>query len=159
MLQDKLLIDEQFLPAAKELISTAQKFIYIATFKAEIIAKPRGRGLRKFFDTLESRVQRGLDVRVIINRTNPRGSIPLSNFAATQELYKMNIPVRSLRNDRICHAKLLIVDGEAAIVGSHNLSASSCRRNFEVSYLTCDPFMVGQLIGAYEEVWNNAQKV
>lgn len=152
-----LLIDEVFLPAAKALVSMARRSIYISTFKAEITSKPRGRKLSRFFDNICQQKMAGLDVRLLINTTTPRGSIPLSNSYAIAFLKKNRVAVRILPHERTCHAKLIIVDNWAVIFGSHNLSVKSCHNNFEVSYITHDKTVVAGLIDVYENVWNNAK--
>ncbi len=153
-----ILIDQDFLPAAIKLVEAATKSIYIATFKAEITTKPRGRLLKKFFDVVREKSRLGLDVRLLLNKITKMGSVPITNLYVMQELPKSGVPVHTLRNTRICHAKLLIVDDFAAIIGSHNLSVKACHNNFEISYLTQNSYVVGQLIGIYCNVWENSQK-
>jgi len=154
----QLLIDEQFLPAATELVKQACHHIYIATFKAEITAKPRGRQLKKFFDAVAEQSRLGVDTRLILNRVSKMGSVPITNLYVIKELPKQGIPIHCLPYNRISHAKLLIVDEFAAIVGSHNLSVKSCHSNFEVSCLTKDPYVVGQLRGIFEQMWENTKE-
>ena len=154
-----LLIDEEFLPAAKDLISKARYSVYISTFKAEITTKPRGRKLSRFFDEVCQARMRGVDVHVLINTATPRGSIPLSNAYAATFLKKNEVEVRKLPHERCCHAKLIIVDGGAAILGSHNLSVKSCHNNFEVSCLIYDIPTIKNLTERYNEVWANAKKL
>lgn len=155
---NRLLIDEQFLEVAYGLVKAAEHDIYIATFKAELTTKPRGRKLHKLFDLLFEKVQLGVEVRFLINRSNPRGSIPITNLFAIQELKKQGIKIRCLQNDRICHAKILISDHYAGVVGSHNLSVKSCHNNFEVSYLFYNSWIVNDIRAAYNWQWEKARK-
>lgn len=148
-----VLIDEKFLPAALDLISNAQHSIYISTFKAEITTKPRGRALTVFFETLFERSRSGLDVRVLINRVVPRGSIPFTNLFAVVELGKNKVKVRCLPSSRICHAKVIIADEKTAILGSHNLSVKSCHNNFEISIMHTDANFVKAVVEAYQQMW------
>ena len=157
MEQGKLLLDERFLKEAVELISKAEKRIYITTFKAEITTKPRGRALAAFFALVCEKATLGVDTRLILNIVSKTGSVPITNRYAMQELPKQGVPVRYLPNNRICHAKIIIVDDIAAIIGSHNLSVKSCHNNFEVSYILQDSYLVGQLIGIFEGMWEQAK--
>lgn len=154
-----ILQDEHYLPAALTLISKARKSICISTFKAEITTRPRGRLLCVLFDTLYEKVKSGVSVRFLINKVTKKGSIPLSNMYAIQEMPKHGINVRCLRNERCCHAKLLVVDDVAAILGSHNLSVKSCHNNFEVSYESRDIIFINYLQHLYDSIWYNAQEV
>jgi len=158
MLTSSILVDEAFLPRAIDLVTLAQRELYISTFKAELTTKPRGRRLTKFFEQVFAASWAGLDVRFLLNRTVPRGTVPLSNFHAIQVLQKHGVHVRCLRGDRVCHAKLLIADNAAAIFGSHNLSVKSCHNNFEISYLFTDPSIVDNLRTVYLSVWDKAQR-
>ncbi len=154
----QLLTNEQFLPAALTLLSAAKKSIFISTFKAELTTKPRGRRLVKFFELLFEKSRLGLDVRFLISKRESYGHIPLSNLFAVRELKKNKVQVRHLRHDRICHAKLIIVDNEITILGSHNLSVKSCHNNFEASLCIADPYIAGQLQGFYVVTWEDAKK-
>lgn len=153
-----LLVDEQFLPTALSLIEHATKSICISTFKAEITTRPRGRKLLNFFELVFEKSRSGVNVRFIINRITKKGSVPLSNLYTIQEIPKHGIEVRCLQNDRCCHAKLIIVDDYAAILGSHNLSVKSCHNNFEVSYEIRDNYIVHILQRIFNEVWQNSRK-
>jgi len=153
-----LLIDEQFLTTAQNLISRAQRSIYIATFKAEMTSQPRGRRLSRLFDTIIEKSLLGLDIRFIFNEFTGNKTIPFTNLFAMQQLKKHNINVRCLPSARVCHAKLIIVDGQAAIIGSHNLSVKSCHNNFEVSVYIDDYYTVPELANKYCEVWDAAKK-
>lgn len=159
MKNDILLRDEEFLPAATNLISSAQQSIYISTFKAEMTTKPRGRHLIKFFDLIVEKSRLGLDVRFVLNKFTGSKSIPFTNLYAIQELKRQKINVRCFVNDRICHAKIIIVDGTAAILGSHNLSVKSCHNNFEVSIFFQDTQTVQLLASIFMVMFEVAKKV
>ncbi len=152
-----VLHDEQFLPAALDLIGNAKKRIYISTFKAELTTKPRGRRLSKLFALLTAQAADGLDVRLLISKREDYGHIPLTNLFAVRHLKVNKIKVRHLRQNRLCHAKLILVDDYAAILGSHNLSIRSCHNNFEISYSLRNIYVVAHLYKIYGDVWNNAK--
>jgi len=154
--QNLILYDEQFLKTAHEVIEKAQRSILISTFKAEICTKPRGRQLAKFFSVLSAKAQLNIDVRLLTNQVSPRGTIPITNLNAIQILQRGKVKVRCLRGERICHAKLLLVDTFYVILGSHNLSVKSCHSNFEVSYFFKDLFLAEQLVRLYNSVWEQA---
>lgn len=154
----RILTDEQFLPAALELIAAAEKSIFISTFKAELTTKPRGRRLNKFFDNVIEKSRQGVDVRLLISKRESYGHIPLTNLFAVREFKEHKVKVRHLRNSRLCHAKIIIVDGAMAILGSHNLSIRSCHNNFEISVRIDDPYAAGQLHGIYSAVWDDAKR-
>ena len=153
-----ILVDEKFLPAALALVLSAKKSIYITTFKAELTTKPRGRKLMAFFWTLARKVREGVDVQLIINKPANGKHIPISNDYAINWLQSSGIKVRCLPGERICHSKIIIVDKEIAILGSHNLSVKSCHNNFEISVHICFAHQIHELTSTFERVWENSQK-
>lgn len=155
---DSILADEQFLKAAMNMISEARESICITTFKAEITTRPRGRKVKEFFDKLFEKSISGVPVRFLLNKVTKKGSVPLANMYAIQEMPKHGVAVGWLRNERCCHAKMIIVDGRMAIFGSHNLSVKSCHNNFEVSYRTYDQALVHVLQGLFDGVWMNSER-
>ena len=152
-----LLIDNEFLPQAIAFITTAQRRIDIATFKAEITSKPRGRRLHIFFDNLFEKKSQGVQINFLINWNDERRACPLANLSAIRELKNHKINVKILPNNRCCHAKIIIADQDKAIVGSHNLSVKSCHNNFEASYLVLDPVNVARLSAVFERVFLSAK--
>ena len=148
-----LLIDNEFLPQAIAFITTAQRRIDIATFKAEMTSKPRGRRLRSFFDTLIKKREQGLQVNFLINWNEQRRAVPLANLTTIRELKNHKINVKILPHNRCCHAKIIIADQDKAIIGSHNLSIKSCHNNFEMSYLVLNPVNVARISAVFERVF------
>jgi len=153
-----LLINEEFLDAAIELVSESLRYIYISTFKAEIIDKQRGKKLASLFYLLFKKAESGVNVRLLINNISNRGTTPISNFNAINACKNGGVKVRTLPNGRVCHAKVLIADNYLGIVGSHNLSVKSCRANFEVSYMITGTHTVTVLRQVYDEIWERAKE-
>ncbi len=149
--------DEAFLPMATSLVANAESNIHISSFKVELTTKRRGLQLIQFFDILRKKHKAGLDVRMLTNKRDNRGHVPESNAYALRWFKQNRIPVRSLRNDRVVHAKLLLIDGRYAIVGSHNLSVRSCHNNFEISFLILDDERLRLLDHIYQNLWDQAK--
>ena len=117
-----LLYDNEFLPQAIALIESAKSNIRIATFKAEISLKPQGYKLKRFFDILAEKKSQGIEVNFLINKNDNKRGTPRSNIPAIQFFKAHKINIRVLRDNRCAHAKIILVDQERAIIGSHNLS-------------------------------------
>lgn len=154
----QLLIDEQFLLVATELIEKATRNIFIATYKAEISPKPRGRRLRSLFDLLIAKARLGLDVRLYLNKIGDNWWVPRSNFVTVNALRGSKIQIRTPQGGRNCHSKIILIDNLIGIVGSHNLSITSCHRNFEVSTCFDELHAVNLLYSTYKKVWDKAKK-
>ena len=149
----QILHDEKFLIMATEFVRAAKKSIYISTFKAEISTKAKGAKLFDLFQLLAARAAEGVDVRVLFDIPESGKHIPPSNAKALKFFQKSNIKCKRLRNERLCHAKMLIVDNTNSIVGSHNLSIMACRYNFELSVSIPDNKYCQNLTDIFERVW------
>ncbi len=154
-----LVVDNQFLSIAQALVEQAKKEICIATFKLEVNEKPRGRTLKKLFVSIVEKLKTGLKVKVLFNWHDDRRSVPKTNYYASRYLKTAGADVRFLKNNRCVHAKLLLIDKEKALLGSHNLSVRSCENNFELSYLIPDPETVVHLYSIFEHSFMDAKKI
>lgn len=148
--------DQEFLPQAISLINSSERRIDIATFKAEITNRPRGKRLRQFFELLYKKHAAGVEVNFIINWNTQHRAVPRTNHVVIRELKANKINVRVLPQNRCCHAKIILVDQDKAIVGSHNLSVQSCRNNFEISYLVTEPVALARLQAIYNQIIRQA---
>jgi phosphatidylserine/phosphatidylglycerophosphate/cardiolipin synthase-like enzyme len=84
--------------------------------------------------------RRGCVVRVITN------VVDVINILNQERIFakKLLIP-------NIVHAKMMIIDGEIAVVGSHNYTQSAFTMNYEVSLLVYDSDVCKNLL----EFFNN----
>lgn len=153
----KILYDHEFLPTAITLLHNARHSIDISTFKAEMTTKPRGRNLHLLFGLLQEKAKAGIPVRFLISKREDNGHVPFTNLYAVRELRANDVKVRHLRHSRLCHAKVIIVDGHVGIIGSHNLSVKSCHNNFEISCFVTDSEALNRLLAIYNETWENSK--
>lgn len=155
----ELLRNEHFLPSAILLAQSATSQIYISTFKAELTHKPRGRLLKKLFETLADKANHNCKVYFLMNWHQDKRGVAKTNLYAARWLKDRQVSVKFLRNNRCCHSKLLVIDKRRAIIGSHNLSVKSCHNNFEMSYLINDPGSVKEICVAFELAWQDGKKM
>ena len=154
-----ILLDNQFLGIARALVQQAKQEIRISTFKLELNDKPRGLALKKLFEDLTEKIKAGVKVKILFNWNTDRRSVPKTNLYASCFLRNAGADVRYLKNNRCCHAKLLIVDTEKVLLGSHNLSVRSIANNFELSYLIPDPETVTQVSAIFNTIFDGAEKI
>lgn len=82
---------------------------------------------RQLLDALVRAHRRGVRIRVLVDRDrrdDPYRS-QVINAAAVQFLLENGIAVRVDRADRLLHSKMIIIDRDQTIIGSHNWSAGS----------------------------------
>ena len=153
-----LLIDNQYLPQAQALVEQAKRQIDISSFKLEMTTKPRGSTLYNFWQKIIEKAKQGVKVRILLNWHSDRRSVAKTNLYVMQQMKQHNADVRYLKNNRCCHAKVIMIDKEKAILGSHNLSVRSCHNNFEISYVIPDPETIQQLSSVFERSFYDAKK-
>ncbi len=108
---------------------------------------------RDVVEALMRAKERGVDVRVIIER-NVVGD---DNGEIFRELASKGFNVRYAgKAYKLTHAKVIIVDGKAVLVGSHNLSNSALFKNREASVIIRDSPSVDEFTAAFELDWSLA---
>jgi len=93
---------------------------------------------------LSAAEDRGVDVRIILPPDDDENDREIL-FGLMDD----GIEVRTVPGLYI-HAKLIIVDGEKAFVGSQNFTATSLDLNRELGIILTDPVNVGRLISVFE---------
>lgn len=94
---------------------------------------------------------RGVTIRVMLASTD---EIP-ENGATATALTNAGISVRTLRNP-VMHAKVIIADGVAALVGSNNMSQASLSNNREVGVIMRESGPVQIVRSRFEGDWTAA---
>ncbi len=135
-------IGEQRLTAAvlHELLVGARKRILLVSYAAYTLAEVAA--------DLEAAVDRGCQVDVVFETTEDSAGTytgPQRPFAHVTGISRWRWPADQRDDGAVLHAKLLVIDGCRAFVGSANLTARALRNNLEVGVVTRDPALAGQL--------------
>lgn len=152
------LVDEKFIGTVCSLVETAHKSIIISTFKAEISRKQEAIKLRRFYELLAEKAKAGIKVFFLLNWHDEQKAVPKTNMYAIKFLKENNVKVRYLKYNRCCHAKLIIIDEEVCVIGSHNLSLRSVNNNFEVSAILTGKENIMPAVEVFKKVWQDAKK-
>lgn len=104
-------------------------------------------------DLLGAAAKRGESVQIILPR--PTGGRD-SNAVGRSKVIQEGVKVRELRNPYV-HAKVIVVDGREAFIGSENISTPSLDQNREVGLLLGDPTTVRQLEATFQRDWEASQ--
>jgi len=154
-----LVKDNDYLQYANALVEGARKEICISSFKLEISDKPRGRDLKAYFDRIIEKMKTGVKIKILFNWHEDLHSVAKTNLYASRFLKNAGVDIRYLKDNRCCHAKILIIDKEKVLLGSHNLSIRSTQNNFELSYLIPDPETAAQVSAIFESLFAGAKPV
>jgi phosphatidylserine/phosphatidylglycerophosphate/cardiolipin synthase-like enzyme len=152
----KGICDNEYISVARTLIRGAKREIQISTFRLQIYTKSRGGGSLGLYQEIIKAISRKIKVRVLTQYSSKPSLRPNSNELCMALLKHKGAAVRFLKRGRICHSKMLIVDGKKAIIGSHNLSVFSLTRNFEFSILTQDPQIIIEADSHFQKEWERA---
>ncbi len=98
-------------------------------------------------DLLESEIKKGIKVRVIIP---PLYRVSGNSYAVDQ----LGSDVVRVLPDPYVHAKVIIVDGKKAYIGSNNFSGASLDMNREMGIITDDQGIISSLNTLFEMDWN-----
>jgi phosphatidylserine/phosphatidylglycerophosphate/cardiolipin synthase-like enzyme len=97
---------------------------------------------------LEAAVGRGCRVDVVFETSEDSAGAyagPQRPFAQVAGINRWRWPAEHRDPGAVLHAKLLVIDGRRALVGSANLTARALQHNLEVGLLTRDPELSDQL--------------
>ena len=134
----------------------AKKTLWIGTADLKDVFVMRGKRARPFLGELAELIERGVSVRLI------HAKEPGPNFRRDFDRY----PILATGLERVLcprvHFKLLIVDLQAAYIGSANLTGagigmkSDGKRNFEAGFWTDEPQLVAAAAAQFDSVWMGA---
>ncbi len=125
---------EEAYPAMLESIASARDKIYLITYIFDL-----DKTGRQFIDALARAVQRGVDVRVIIDGVGELMSLPWFGFRAGRQLKQKGIRLARFLRPRLIppaihinlrnHRKLLIADGRVGYTGGMNIGDRHLAKN------------------------------
>lgn len=152
-----ILKDEEFRTAFLNAIAGADREILIATYKMDYTNRLSTRHLNALVEALHRASKRGVKVRCLLNMDRENSTIGRINMRAKALLIEKGIITKTGTEGRTYHAKIIIIDGYFAFVGSHNLSESSLCRNFEVSLIINNPIICLKLREIYLKEWKKGR--
>jgi phosphatidylserine/phosphatidylglycerophosphate/cardiolipin synthase-like enzyme len=98
---------------------------------------------------------RGVDVKVIVDKTAAGKAKKGSSYTAATYLTNAGIPVWVDTRVAIAHSKVMVIDGEAVITGSFNFTAAAQKSNAENLLVIGDT----ELAARYRANWENRRAV
>ncbi len=99
---------------------------------------------------LVNAARRGVQIEIILPA--PKGSASDSNSSGIAAIKQSNIMVRE-DSQLYMHAKIMVVDGVKAFVGSENISAQSLDQNRELGILVSDTGVLRTLQSTFQTDW------
>ena len=152
----KVLVDEGYRLAVIQGLREARVNIRIMMFR---IQRRLGYGKTEgniYGFWMKKKVTQGTRVRLLLDISRRPGVPYKENFLFARELTDAGVECRELKNSRVCHAKVVIIDERIMIVGSHNWTQNSTKRNLEVSLRVQDNFAVKGMAENFDRIFEKA---
>lgn len=124
------------------LIDDARKSIEIVVYDWRWYANKPNHPAQQFNRALVRAVNRGVLVKAVCNRP-----------AIVSQLQEVGIKARTLRDKRTVHTKLIIIDDETLVIGSHNFTQNAFSRNIETSVIVDIPDDVQRLREFFQRLY------
>ena len=132
--QARLLPDGEYYDAVRSAIQAARSSLRVSMFFFSNPTNQRHPNYALIGDLLRAHA-RGVDIRILLDldrKTDIYGSHRI-NRRVKDYLAGKGIRVRFDAPESVNHSKLLVVDGEKVLIGSHNWTAASFRRQHDMS--------------------------
>ena len=142
MTTSTLIIGKEFPIKIIPLIQQAQKSIDIIVFDWRWYPDNIGSTIQQFNHEIIKVARKNLRVRAIVNSKKIGGI-----------LKQNNIEIKTHNSKKLLHTKLMIIDGERAILGSHNYTLNAFTINHEISVIIHNEIIVNQLKTYFGNLW------
>lgn len=136
------IIGKEFPEKVIPLIKQARETIDIVVYSWHWYPDQIGSGIQRFNNAIIDAVKKGVRIKVLAN-----------NHYTINILSQNKVKARKLETERKVHAKLMIIDGKIAILGSHNYSMSAFTTNYEVSVIIQEEEVVKRLRQFFNNLW------
>jgi phosphatidylserine/phosphatidylglycerophosphate/cardiolipin synthase-like enzyme len=117
-------IGAEYVQKVVPLINSAIKSIDIIMYDWRWYLDRAEHPVQEFNRALVLAVNRGVRVRCLTNTD-----------LLTKQLNDLKIKARTLKDERVLHAKVIIIDDKLLVIGSHNLTSNAFTRNLETSVI------------------------
>lgn len=105
---------------------------------------------------ISAAASRGVHVEVIL--PSPKGSSYDSNSQGIANIKQSGVAVKE-DSQHYMHAKIIVVDGQKAFVGSENISTQSFDQNRELGIIVSDSNVLNTLQQTFQQDWNASNSV
>lgn len=151
-----VLTGADYVDAARAEIDAAAESVRVMMFLGTPTAGDEDLSPLPLVEALEAAGARGVEVRVVLDQDD--GGEPYRsafiNRALVERLEPGPVSVKRDTEETLLHSKVLVVDDEACIVGSHNWTRSSFTRSHELSVLVASPEVAGAFGDRFDALWD-----
>lgn len=138
------IIGNQYPKKVIPLINKAKSNIYIIAYAWKWYKDDIGCSVMKFNYAIIDKACKGTEIKAI---TESKEIIPI---------LKMNgVKIKEKKIEKIIHAKMILIDDEIVIIGSHNITKNAFEKNLEISLLIYDKMLNKEYKNFFETLWQS----
>lgn len=124
------------------LLENARHSIRVIVYDWRFYDSVLGSAISKFNNAIVSARKRGVNVRALVN-----------SDAVVAQLRALGCEAKRTLLKKTLHTKMLIVDGEAVVIGSHNYTQNAFSFNEEASVLVYMPASENGFVQYFDTLW------
>ncbi len=140
----ELLLNEDYFQVLREEITAAEEEIIVSVFLFKTSPSRKGR-TRRIGAALKEAARRGLRVVVLLEKSKQQG-LNEDNSKTAADLTEAGVRVLYDDLGKTLHTKIVIIDREVVLLGSHNLTESALQYNHEASLRIQSKALASRLI-------------
>ena len=139
---NEIIVGKEFPGKVIPLIEAAKNSIDIVVFDWRWYPQDPGNSVQLFNQAIVRAVRRGVKVKAIAN-----------NNEIISTLKGVGVEAKKLITPRLVHVKLMLIDSETAIVGSHNYTQSAFQMNYELSVVLQGREKIQRIIQFFNNIY------
>lgn len=139
-----LIIGTEYPTKVIPLIEQAKKSIDIIIFDWRFYPCDPGNPMQRFNQAIINATRRGVEVRGVANMQD-----------ICEVMNKLGCKIRKLNTRRLVHVKLMIIDNEQVIIGSHNFTTSAFCVNYEISVILENINLINELKAYFNNLYDH----
>ena len=142
----ELLEGPRFAASLEQAIDGAQSSVRLATYVFRL--SPRGETGR-LAKALAQAAKRGVEVELYLETTGLKDSLERGNRQVAKWLKRNQVKVYFDTPNQRSHAKAAVIDHKFCFVGSHNLTESALKHNYELTLRVDSPALAQKLAPSF----------
>ena len=124
------------------LIDNAKESIFIINYDWRWYPNDPACEVQLFNQSFVRALNRGVGVFAVLHHAN-----------IVNTLKQLGASAKTLATSRLVHAKIILIDENILIIGSHNLTQYAFTKNFELSVIIKDDFDFKQILKYFDNLW------
>src|SRR3990172_1284480 len=153
------IVNADYFSATRQFIDQAKTSIDILFFAARYYRGEAHHPVNKFFNSLRQAANRGVNVRLLFNGNFFQGDSLTHNIAIIKHFKSQNLDAALAGKSTRVHSKIIIIDNQISILGSHNHSLRAFSGNFETSIAVDSPAIADTYTSHFARLWRSRQIV